>query len=78
MEKHDISRTLRQIADRMRRQAGETALPQSQDMMMRAAETLEAEAELVAERQSRDFSHALEGVFARQIAGARFHWELYT
>jgi hypothetical protein len=60
MEKLDTSQTLRQLAIKMRRQARETALPTYQDMMNRVAETLDAEAELVAERQSMEFAHALQ------------------
>ena len=60
MEKPDTSQTLRQIASKMRRQARETALPEYKGMMNRAAETLDAEAELIAEQQSQEFSRALQ------------------
>ena len=72
MEKPDTSQTLRQLADKMRRQARETALPEFQGMMNRVAETLDIEAELVAERQSGDFSRALEGFCATPFIRARF------
>ncbi len=73
MEKSDTCRTLRQIATRMRQQAQETALPQFQGMMNRVAETLDAEAELVAEQQSREFSRALTVYCASQFTSARVH-----
>jgi hypothetical protein len=73
MEKPDTSQTLRQLADKMRRQAGETSLPAFQGMMNRVAETLDAEAELIAEKQSREFAHALEAFCASQFSGARKH-----
>ena len=73
MEKHDTSQTLRQLADRMRKHAGETSLPAFQGMMNRVAETLDAEAELIAERHSHEFSRALEGFCNSQFSSARGH-----
>lgn len=73
MEKSTTSHTLRQLADKMRRQALETALPDYQDMLNRVAETLDDEADLVAERQSREFSRALDTFCASQFTSARHH-----
>ncbi len=73
MEKPDTSRTLRQLAIKMRQQAMQTALPAYQDMLNRVAETLDAEAELVAERQSWEFSRALTIYCASQFTSARLN-----
>jgi hypothetical protein len=73
MEKSDTSRTLRQLAAKMRQQAQETAMPDYQSMMNRVAETLEAEADLVAEHQLRGSSRALEIYRATQFTDTRLH-----
>jgi hypothetical protein len=73
MEKSNTSQTLRQLADKMRQQAKETALPDYQGMMNRVAESLDAEADLVAEQQSREFSRALNSYYAAQSTRACYH-----
>ena len=73
MEKSNTPHILRQLADKMRRQAGETALPEYQAMMNRVAESLDAEANLVAEAQSQEFSQALNSFCAPHRTHARFN-----
>jgi hypothetical protein len=72
MNKLDTSRTMRQLADKMRQHARETALPEYQSMMRRAANTLEAEAELISERQFQEFSRTLQ-VFSDSQFSTRYH-----
>ncbi len=73
MEKSNTPHTLRRLANKMRRQASETALPEYQSMMNRVAECLDAEADLVAEQQSQEFSRALDGFCTPQRTHDRCH-----
>jgi hypothetical protein len=60
MEKADISRVRHRIATAMRAQALETNQPEYQTLMIRAADSLEAEAAFIAEARYQEFSDALE------------------
>jgi hypothetical protein len=60
MEKADTSRVMHRIAAVMRAQAQETNQPVYQALMIRAADSLDAEAACIAEAQYQDFSDALE------------------
>jgi hypothetical protein len=59
MENLSTPHTLRQLAEKMRRQAGETTQPDYQGMMNRVAESLDAEADIVAARLWQELAHGL-------------------
>lgn len=60
MEKPDTSRIMRQLADKLRQQALETALPEYQSMMQRAANALDIEAAAIADQRLPAFAHVPE------------------
>jgi hypothetical protein len=68
MNKLDTSRTMHQIAARMRLHALETSLPEYQDVMRRTANTLDTEAELIAEQHLLEFSCALQAFSDSQFS----------
>jgi hypothetical protein len=72
MNKPDTSRTMRRLADKMRKQALETALPAYQSMMDRAADSLDAEAALIADQQFMEFALALDAFSDSQFT-TRYH-----
>jgi hypothetical protein len=72
MEKPDASRIMRQLAAKMCRQALETALPEYQSMMQRAATALDIEATLIADRRLLAFARVPE-VFSASELTARYH-----
>jgi hypothetical protein len=72
MNKPDTSRTMRRLADKMRKQALETALPAYQAIMDRAANSLDAEAALIADQQFMEFALALEAFSDTQFT-TRYH-----
>jgi hypothetical protein len=60
MEKADTSRVIERIAAAMRAQALDTCQPDYQALMIRTADSLDAEAACITEAQYQEFSDALE------------------
>jgi hypothetical protein len=72
MENPDTLRIMRQLAAKLRRQALETALPEYQSMMQRAANALDIEAALIADQGLSVFAHVPEAFSASQCT-PRYH-----
>ncbi len=72
MEKPDTSRTMRQLAAKMRRQALETTLPEYQSMMQRVADALDIEATAIANRRLMAFARVPEAFSTSQFI-PRYH-----
>jgi hypothetical protein len=68
MDTLDTSSTLHRLAAKMRRQALETSLPEYQDMMRRVANSLDTEAERIAEQRLLDFSCAFNVISNAQFS----------
>ncbi len=73
MDKSDKAKTMRQLAAKMRGQADETAQPEYQHLMHRVANSLDAEAQVIADRQLQEFSRALEAFCDSQFSTGRIH-----